>query len=129
MREIKFRGRRKRIGDWVYGDFYHTADGQACIDEWEIDPKTVGQFTGLRDSTTWEHLTYGRRMNYAKQDFKGVEIYEGDVLRFKAFGGKQQGTVRWDEGCANYQLAMSATSSTGFFRDTARGYEVIGNIY
>jgi hypothetical protein len=78
-RPIKFRGKRTN-GEWAYGDFYHATNGTPCIDEWEVDAKTVGQFTGLHDSTTWDHLTRERRMDYAQHKFHGVEIYEGDII-------------------------------------------------
>ena len=67
MREIKFRGKRYKHGDsgddWVYGDFYHSTDGRACIDQWVVKPKTVSQYTDIKDSN-------------------GVDIFEGDVIQF-----------------------------------------------
>ena len=67
MREIKFRAKRIDNGEWVHG--YYTkyspaAKGdviEAERDDYDIDPASVGQFTGLKD-------------------IHGVEIYECDVV-------------------------------------------------
>ena len=75
MREIKFRGKRLDNGEWVYGDLHirtpfphiHSEIDYGKVD---IDPNTIGQFIGLHD-------------------YKGREIYEGDVICSELVSGRE----------------------------------------
>ena len=98
MREIKFRGKSKLTGKWVYGnyDFYIFIETNLLENIIEnknelpipIDIKTLGEYTGLKD----------RNMK---------EIYEGDVVQALFYGQEEpkiQGVVAYVEAAACYMV-------------------------
>ena len=124
MREILFRGKRIDNGQWVagfyctnpewdrktYGEHHWIISGKNGI-KYEVDPATVGQYTGLKDKN-------------------GKRIFEGDIVEHHAQGDiiVNRGVVNWDVKNARWahQLTTMNPDFT-FFKPDA--YEVIGNIH
>lgn len=109
-REIKFRGKQKT---WIYGGFFKRDDGTCIIindeGEFEVDPKSIGQFTELEDK-------------------EGKEIYEGDIVRSEMQPTKD---ALMTETCI-----MEFNPNSGYspkhgmaFDNTWIDHFIIGNIY
>ena len=96
VRELLFRGRDKDIGDWRYGgvcdydsgvsifevehfDGSWTEPPSTDLNEYDVEPETVGQFTGLTD-------------------MKNQKIFEGDILKAEI-----NTQPKWNSKLKNYE--------------------------
>lgn len=123
-RQIKFRGKEIRTGEWLYGDLVHSQDGKRCAilaigkdsyDECEVDPETVGQFTGMHDSG-WH------------------EIYEGDIVTWVFFKGIWEvGKVEYKSEEAQFRIVNRLNTADNRENTTTiqnkRLLRVVGNIH
>lgn len=131
MREIIFRGNRKDNGESIFGYYFQkqnpfSADGFPIthyISDCppfgaEVDPETVGQFTG-------------------KTDKNGKKVFEHDILQtftVWADGTVEKGgvgVIQWSENDQCYVLATKEGYHIDDFGNLGRPeyYEVIGNIH
>lgn len=112
MREIKFRGKRLDNGEWLYGSLVILNGRYFIFDDanrHEVDPTTVGEFTGLKDKN-------------------GKEIYEGDIIGGSngSINGRYwpfQIIIEWDEAACGFN-----TPNWGYM-DSTHFFEIKGNIH
>ena len=118
MREILFRGKLKKDGKWAEGNLVVNIRGVCIItpDETpigvygQVDPETVGQFTGLIDKN-------------------GKKIFEGDVVQCDKWEFSKNpmcGHVGFNNGCFNIRDIKSQNRPA---IDTCFNIKVIGNIH
>lgn len=117
-REILFRGKRIANGEWVQGYIcrygwtgkekdYIIPDYASALYIAEIDPETIGQYTGLTD-------------------VNGRKIFEGDIVWDNY--EEERGIVQWDNDTARFIITCS-TFTVDFDSVCGEELEIVGNVY
>lgn len=123
MREIKFRGQRIRpegvIEAWACGSLIQRIDATEIHDgifTWNVQPETVGQFTGLTDKNR-------------------KEIYEGDIVKVHIERADFVTVVTWGKNSRGWKLKcdrrnINRWGSIKYYSlPSSERIEIIGNIH
>jgi len=126
MRETGYRGKKIKTGEWINGNYIqsfnsydetrknwiicagHKGGILLVYDRYEVQEKTIGQYSGLKDK-------FGRW------------IYEGDILRNEK--GDTIKCVFEVDDCHSIFTLVDETHPTRMYCNIPYYFEIIGNIH
>ena len=123
IENIKFRGKSKRTGEWLYGDLeynrkkdiarIHSYDDEGeYIGQQEVDKETIGQLIA--------------KIRKPNDDI--CEVYSQDIVKLTAYDGEIQHVIVDDRGFVESKFLEFCTL-IHFVDDFDVEWEVVGNIY
>lgn len=134
-RQIEFRGKRIDNGEWVYGYYvkygfierekhYIIPSYASDLYAIEVDPSTIGQFTGIVDKNEKKiyesDFIQSTKSKYSRFNKDGIyEVYFNEFLCHFALVDSSVEWNRKNEAYDNYSLTGAK----------AKDFKVIGNIF
>ena len=121
---IKFRGKSKRTGKWLYGNFVRGVGGecaivpplemsfQYCICDYNVDKETIGQLIA----------------KIRKSNGDTYEVYSHDIVKLTAYDGEIQHVIVDNRGFVESKF-LEFRTLIHFVDDFDVEWEVVGNIY
>ena len=124
VENIKFRGKSKRTGKWLYGDLVRGVGGecaivpplemsfQYCICDYNVDKETIGQLIA----------------KIRKSNGDTYEVYSHDIVKLTAYDGEIQHVIVDNRGFVESKF-LEFRTLIQFVDDFDVEWEVVGNIY
>ena len=123
IENIKFRGKSKRTGEWLYGDLeynrkkdiarIHSYDDEGeYIGQQEVDKETIGQLIA----------------KIRKSNGDTCEVYSQDIVKLTAYDGEIQYVIVDNRGFVESKF-LEFRTLIHFVDDFDVEWEVVGNIY
>ena len=124
IENIKFRGKSKKTGEWLYGDLVRNVEGVFAIvppfeismnnycENYEVDKETIGQLIA----------------KIRKSNGDIGEIYSQDIVKLTAYDGEIQHVIVDDRGFVESKF-LEFRTLIHFVDDFDVEWEVVGNIY
>lgn len=121
---IKFRGKSKRTGKWLYGYLVMGVGGecaivpplemkfQYCICDYTVDKETIGQLIA----------------KIRKSNGDTCEVYSHDIVKLTAYDGEIQHVIVDNRGFVESKF-LEFRTLIQFVDDFDVAWEVVGNIY
>ena len=124
IENIKFRGKSKKTGGWLYGDLVRNVEGEFAIvppfeismnnycENYEVDKETIGQLVSKI------------------RKFNGdiCEVYSQDIVKLTAYDGEIQYVIVDNRGFVESKF-LEFRTIIHFVDDFDVEWEVVGNIY
>lgn len=124
-REILFRGKTKLNNKWIFGmptyDFEYIFNSESVdsVDNFEVIPETVGQFTGLTDKNGVKIFSDDLRKDSDGVIFRIYETYGGFIIKANYWKSDCKDLIPIDEliyeSLSNPQTAQWIKESTVHF--------------